>query len=161
MPVNVSWCFYHTLQLKGKGNPRGASVPTFRGAKRYPAEEARCALYQPFEPVYFLRKINFAGLLPGLPVFTRYFVCLRDHFHLALLTLTHFFPWWLVERSTGTPGHPQRGDSVFLTRALAPGNCPWSLMAPKGSSRATSLFSPRCTANSAIGGPWPGGFFPP
>lgn len=95
-------------------------------------------------------------------------LCLLDIFLVCVIIsiyLCHFFPWWVVERSTGTPRHPQRGDGVFLTCALAPkihpGDHVWSLADPKGSSRATSLFSPQCVADSAIGGPWPGGFFPP
>lgn len=97
-------------------------------------------------------------------MFTRYIACLRDHFHLALVTLRHFFPQWLVERSTGTPGHPQRGDGVFLAHALTlespqePPIVPGTIVR---SSRAAFLVSPQCTADSAIGGPQPGGFFPP
>lgn len=134
-----------------------------RGSKQAPVEAATCALYWPFETTYSLRKIDFArGFLPGLPTFTRYFACLHDRFPLVMLC--HFFPQWLVERSTGTPGHPQEVMACSLPMP-EPWDPPWELCVVlgtiTGSSRAASLFCPQCTADSAIGGPQPGGVFPP
>lgn len=37
-------------------------------------------------------------------------------------SFSNTWPWWLVGRSPGAPGHPQRGDGVFLAHALTLGS---------------------------------------
>lgn len=96
--VNVSQCTSQR-SWRARGTPRASSG---------------CASHQPFEPIESHWKTSFTrGLLPRLPLLTRYFACLHNHFYfsLVLITLCHFSPggWW-----EGAPGHPREVSVPLL-----------------------------------------------
>lgn len=103
--------------------------PFVQGSKQAPVETATCASYRPFETTYSLWKINFTrGFLPGLPMLTRSFACLHDHFH--LVRLCHFFsPVVGGKEHWDTRATPQRRWRVpgpCPNAGIPHGNCVWS-----------------------------------
>lgn len=112
MRVSVSRRIYSTLQLERKGRTPRCLRTNIQGSTKVPGRSCWVC----FVPA------TGANLLPLENQLHQRIPLSSPRVYKAFCLFVRSFPfsfsnawlWWMVGRSPGTPGHPQRGDGIFL-----------------------------------------------